>query len=448
MDQFSLGDPDTCLHLEGSGIAPPVMGCAYTPGSGAADETTDRLELHLEGAESELRAVAEALERIFERARRFWQRSFTQPQVLAARSLPADPIWQSPLLDGWLEWSPPGALARTLGAGRLTVHLRRKNYFERQSAEQVLFSNQNAPTGAASLTLANCNDGAGAVPNQRCNYAAIAAGHILGDLPAPAWLTLSNRTNDSDLIQRAWLGLVQNPYNPAQFTLEAESASGGTPQTDSTCSAGYKAACTLSADAETDLLAWTVSGTAAALCAGRVFHLLARFASTGSLSNVRFRLKVYSGSAVVWAGEQFCLPNPTDLIHSLGLVRLPPDPAWDDQFVLVLSGQRTTAATETITLDFLQLFGTDSFVQLEGLSALAYLDSVSFGGSPERVVRYHYATGSHRTDWYAPGSRAVCLIPGAAQLLTVLVQTSTPGVAEIDRQVQLSALYYPRRRAL
>lgn len=327
----------------------------------------------------------------------------------------------------------------------VTITYERDGWWESPSYVDITLTNPNGT--ATSLNIANCNDGTGVSPAVLANYVDIDTTDIDGDLPAPALIALTNAENVAAGNQRIYIGGIgvdSGSYMPTLF-YEAEVASGGTIVADATCSGGNKKTLLLTTDSELNLLLWTI-GTSIILFLGMWYKVIARFASASSLGNVKFRWKIYSGSVVVWSGPQFVCANTTDLIQELGSLPLPPTESWSNQITLVLTGQRTTSATETLYLDYIQFMTAQDSTKLVGIAPQEYSQEL-FAPRYDKLRPFSVRRESY-FDWYAEWNTAIYLNPRQYYRLHFVIQSETAATAEKDRKSTIRVRYRPRYRSI
>lgn len=331
---------------------------------------------------------------------------------------------------------------------RLTYQ--RDGWWERTPVTPPLVTLTNPNGSATVLNVYNCNDGSGSAPTKRQNYVDIDTSDIPGDVPTPLYIEVHNNYNvapGNETLYIGGVGRYSSTELPPLF-LEAESGTGGTSTADATCSGGYKKTLTLTTAAETELLYWTVAS--GGYYAGLWYRILARFASTSSLGVVKFRWQIKSGSSIIWSGPQFLVGDAAEIIQEMGEVQLPTHAMWAGNFVLSLLGQRTTAVTETVYLDFIQLMASACSMKLVGLREHDYDYRVyapdwrslrSLRPARSYDVGYFY-------DWYTQWNDALYVNPGEYYRIHFLSNTDVPGTAEIARSFRVYVRCRPRYRAV
>lgn len=334
---------------------------------------------------------------------------------------------------------------------KVTLVIERAPYWESDET-QVPLSNANGTDVTSGLTVYNCNDGSGSAPNKQQNYAAIAAGVILGDLPAPAKIVATNSYSDG--LYDLWIGHNYTDPANAAWNYEAEAASGGSAAADATCSGGNKKNVTMSTDFETTLLTWSLTAAQLSAAKGQYVHALLRVdnLSLDEYKQARFRAKIIWNLTTIWQSEQVL---PSDLrtmqIRDLFTFRLPPWLAGMDSLAglsLALTGQRTITSSLTIGIDFLQLLPADSFRYLTcngyGIDAGDRLVDDGILG----LLYRESSSGAGRIGILSGYGDAIQLQPGLAQRFYFLQEGIVGGWGQIDRTLSVKISYRPRRRTL
>lgn len=412
------------------------------PGNGI-DDISETIPLQLEGSQTTVRATINGINAFLESARKRDEGGYGDIVYLMTRAGGTAESWRrSAIKDGRLSVTDDGIIAGLSSGTRTpaTLSITRCGYFEDVTKKSVQFYNPNGTIlplpDDDPINLYNCNSGAGTAPSKLYNYAVVDAANITGDLPAPIAITVRNYSGSID---KYYVSLTKSYYGTATPSSYFYDFSG---TADASCSGGSAAVYTLSTDGEADMFAATITGGPLfQQLGGAPYHVIARFRNNTSLANVRFRLKIKNGASTIWTGSSFMLTN-TDIMQDLGVVNLPPGLPYNfGEGVLIISGARTTASTETISLDFIQLFGGD-FAQLVGLATSDVDHNIGFGGRNKVIARS--AGGIPYLDWIAYGANALVLRPGNDNMLLIVSQTSTPGTAEINHLNKIDANYYPR----
>lgn len=417
-------------------------GYSPKPGDGIS-QISETLEIYITGANSAaIQTTINTINQMLQIARERKKTGIGHRIYLMADAENGNNWYGSEVLDGRVTLTEDGVEGGfSNGRAEARLSLTRVGYFESIGENYLPISNSNGTTtsGGTFVNLFNCMDLSGSSPNKLDNHVEVAIANIAGDLPAPVKFQFTNTT--AGALKRLYVGRTLGWYANAVWLPPLYQDQSGA--ADAACSGGAYASASISTDNETDLFTITW-GDVFAYLGGDLYHVMARFRNNTSLANVRFRLKLVSGSVVIWSGPLAPLAT-TDIIQELGVVNLPPgDPTMWSSLSLVISGKRTTAATETIQLDFVQIIGRE-FAKLEYLTPLAQNEDTLFGGALKS--RYRFGTVK-AMDIVVYGAESLTVIPGMVNAFFFLAQTSTANTAEINRKLSIRASYRPRRSTI
>lgn len=432
--------PNGDTSLAGSAIT-LIADYAPIPGNGI-DDISESIAIEIAGNKATIIAAINSINVFLADARARGENGYGDLVYIEARTGTSASWKRSEILDGRCGLTEAGV--RLLDKGLrapATLTITRRGYFEDSTYYSVEFYNTNGTIlpkpNDNPINLYNCNSGAGTAPTKLQNYAIVDAADIIGDLPAPMGLLIGNTAGSIDKYYVSLTTPYEGTATPSYYFYDFSGTA------DATCSGGAAASYTLSTAAEADMFSATMTGGSLfRQLGGAPYHVIARFRNNTSLANVKFRLKIKNGATTVWTGPQFLLPN-TDIMQDLGIVNLPPGLPYNfGSGTLVISGMRTTGVSETIGLDFIQLFGGD-YAELQGLATSDTGHYVNFGGKNKAIVRF--GTGAVLyLDWITYGGNTLMLRPGKDNMFQIVSQTSTAGTAEIDHLNSMSASYYPR----
>ena len=236
---FSLTDGTTTINLaDGTntftlGYVPtsPELSTAQASGVGDGDElssvnlrnVTDTIEMILvQAIKPALQNAVNALESMFFAANRR-QRSKTGPRVYLQMQVDGESdTWRSEILSGRVVLAQT-ALDRWANIkAEVQLHITRRFWWE-GSLTEIELSTSNAAAATGGQTIYNHDDGG----TGHDNWVEIANTEILGTLPAPVKLALTNNTGGAQPYHSFYI--ATNAYNdPANFThiLEGEAATG------------------------------------------------------------------------------------------------------------------------------------------------------------------------------------------------------------------------------
>lgn len=332
----------------------------------------------------------------------------------------------------------------------VSVVLERRAYWEGALA-QIPITNTNGTDNTAGLNIYNCNDGSGTSPNDRVNYCEISADDVIGDMPAPAKLVITNNYNVASAMSRIWIG--HNHHDPENFVwnYEAEDATlmgGVTPDVDPSASGGYDVEFTLANMTETDIMTFSLTADQLSAAGGQYVHAFLRH----SPSSMKFRIRLDWDSVPIWQTDQVI----RDYNENLGLLdlftfRLPPwlENVSDlDTIDLVVTAQRTDYVTSLIGVDFLMLLPADSWRFISAVDAHIDYESRIIDDGPSGEVYRDNGSDEGRVGMLSTWGEGIMLEPGKDQRLYFLTHSRSAGTAEIARSISLKVYYRPRRTSL
>jgi hypothetical protein len=419
----------------------------YVPASDVSVETrTETIEVMGITSNALTRARIQTLENFFTQARQA-AKNKALSRVYLELSLDESLTYRSEIVDGEIcllhstrsiEWLN--------GRIHLSILITCKPFWEGEET-QIPLSNGGDNNNLTGLTVYNHDD----MGAQHDNWVTIAAADVVGDLPAPPRLEITNNYNSGT--RAATIFVAHNIFGNfvnLNHILEAESATGGTPTEDSDSSGGYYNAKSWAVTTETELLDWIISTTLLTACAGNYFRLLLRLATTLAYSDLWLRVKIKMELTTIWESEWSLAPNGFSLFE-LATAQLPAYLAGEGDIYpahLVLYGKRATAGTHTLNVDFLQLSPLDGWrkLQPQGYN-LGYLARLV-----DDMIEDHLYTDSWDTPGklgnYYTASAPLALLPNKTQRLYFLHDTDIGGGSAIIRTFSLKVFYRPRRRSI
>lgn len=426
----------------------------WTPRVGVGGAAVESARVMLLGDLADVRTTTETLTRLFEQAAAY-DRGEAVSRVYAETKYHDDTDWKrSPLtvrVTGMAGVDTAGAIAPTLqavdlglaqGKASFTVTFTRADYWEGAEA-QVALTNDNGTANTTGLPIYGINDGDGTAPAKRVNYAEIAAASVLGDLPAPTRLELTNAYNDADELSSIWIG--QNWTDPAGcvWAYEAEAGATGAPAVGNS---GGQHVVKSVYNSEQVQLAYTLTAEQLSAFGGQAVHAVLRF---GALmldpSYLRFRLRLKSGASILWSSPQVMTATDLSKIHDLYALRMPP---WlpSTSGALTLELLAYSANTRNVYYDTLYLMPADGWRVLKPRPGAAYGEVVVDDAVTDRA--YVASSGGAAVCPVLAQGQPIHLAPGKRQRLYLLLHGWTTGGAEVDRLVTAKLYYRPRWRAL
>ncbi len=361
--------------------------------------------------------------------------------------------WRSRVYDGMVSYNNKLHNYYRRGAIKATITIERDPFWEGPET-QIPLTNGNGTNNTSGLNVFNCNDGIGSAPNKRHNYVQIADTAVIGDLPAPVRLEMTNQFNSSARLSELWIS--HNVYaNPGSFqhVLEGESAialqGGITNQAVSGYSGGYVKEFVWTNANQIPLVRFELNTAYLNAANKRWFKVLGVFSSSAHQGN-RLQLKIMFpvGTILTTVASAQEVLLSAGRIQELGEIQIPPwllssgDLAPVD---LVLYGQKS--GTAYMGIDFLQISPIDGYRVLipRGYGA-AYQVRIVDDGINQQLYTDGWSGGG-KTGHYTSIGKPLRLIPGREQRLYFLQQGNT-GDADITRVLSVKAYYRPRRSGL
>ena len=444
MNTLSLTSFQSSLVLHGPGAAAVICGATRSPAAplpasdGACRETID---LHLQGAPADIDSLISQIEALLAMAE-------SQPGTLGLELATdaASQAWQSPVLDGRLEYLDYGSASRSLGAQTLRLTLRRPDYWQRAPVS-VPLSNHNGSAVTTGLLLENHTDLVHAC------YADLQTAGLPGELPCPARLEILNTEEPGGLVEDLWLGCFVDASpdmpEPPEAVLEGELGLSGlttSAQADTTCSNGQFRRVTWSFDGEVTLLTWTLSSAQLAAFHGRVIRPLIRFANSFSDEDLWAHFNLTCDGTLLGTSGWMLL-KPGLKLQELPALLLPP---WNlpagaapAPLVLALKISRLGSSPCTLDVDFLHLMPADGWRRYTPLQPLAFGASLVEDFAAGLCYVNDPAAGA--LVQHAAAGQAVQVLPGRRQRIYVLHGAAACDVAY---RLRLKVWYTPRRRVV
>lgn len=438
---FSLTDGTTTVNLN-DGTA--VWTTAYelaTAQEGGTD-ATDNLKLLVFGATyAAVQSTLRSMERLLAAAQRR-QVARVGARVYLTAQLDGDAAaWRSEIYAGQLLTA---GLADELRKSKIECALliRRAPFWEGAETELALSGpSQAAATGG--ITIYNYD-----VSATYGNWVQVADTQVLGAIPAPIRLRLTNNSGSAQQYRTIHIGVnaFAGPAT-ADVTLEGEdeATGAGADSTVADNSGGkYWTADDYVSGSGVLLGQWVIPAATMAASAGRWWRLLARGFVAGTVWPVLYD---YLGLQVLWVGGEVTPPNPTSTtqqLMDLGAVPIPPG-AYDASYAACRLGLWGRANP---VVDFFQILGVDAYRRVEipetlTAFAIANGDHLEIDEIEGRAYTVD-ATGRH--PLLSLQESPLVVFPGVTQRLQVLVRL--PLTVPIALTFSVQAWYRPRRLTL
>lgn len=336
---------------------------------------------------------------------------------------------RSEIIDGALETENDffDRVARNHAPVRLW--LKRKNYWEGGSDLQIPLTNENGTNNTTGLTVYNTNDMTGTAPTKRVNYVKVAAASVLGSIPTPPRIEITNTySNGQARLSNIWIGrAIDNATYPLTWFL------------DQTMS--------LNTAASTEQQISLTTLTTAFLNGANGGHFRVFTKYNAAYQDLRLNAALYFPASVALTPMQKAPEVVTGYasVVDLGTLQIPP---WLPnlrgltEVGLRIGGRRTGGFN--VTLSDIFLFPANAFRQLIPRGyGLATTTRLVDDGITDTVWSDGWSPAG-KTGHYSGYGDLITLVPGKDQRLLFLNNTMTGGID--DAQTMTIKLYYRPRR--
>lgn len=329
-----------------------------------ATTVTETLEVLLKGTSAEVISAVNTIEDILIKAQRQVNSIVDSGTYIEYQANSNTTVYRSRILDGRVEWSSEPALRKLPATGdtsvKVYIFITRVGYWEDSETELPL-SNTSASGVAATggRTIYNY-DG---TTTGHDNWVKIDSASIVGRIPAPIKVKLTNTTGSVQSYKHLHIGVNALADSSMSHQIEGESAyvlSDGSSVASGSASNGNLWRVT-NVDTTTRRISFTFNAALMQKTQGRYFRIFGRFLASGS--GVYAKITLRSGSdtgALLAEGNEVLLSGSYD-IKDLGTLPLPAggyNPASEDIWFVI---ELRAATTQTVDLDFLQLYPTESY---------------------------------------------------------------------------------------
>lgn len=330
------------------------------------------------------------------------------------------------------------------------LYISRKPWWE--GAEVAIpLGNLNGTNNTTGLNVYNANDFAGTSPNRQCNFADIAAGVIVGDMPTPVKLTAINKTairgDSRDDLGWLWIGMGHTNPGTVQASYEAESFVAGTSSGTAITAAGVSGGAywrysvpPLAGNAYQSVGGYDLTAAQISAFAGqRVRMILRSIAAMPPAIQIRLRFG-NTGWQTDWVSsrEGFGLGA-----HEMFDIRMPP----------VLEGLpnlgasrlyidiRNTSTAYTVDLDDFHLIPTDGWCEFQ--TAVPTNAQVVIDGTEDRAYSAD-SLGNNRAMLMHYINSGLNLQPGKAHRFYFIQHFNLAYQWDIRQVISVMASYRPR----
>lgn len=437
-----LTDGTTTVVLSGNGST--ILGATYAPQGGGVDvarlaqavrdgqpisrivraNVTESAEVVLQGTTSQIEAVEASIGQLFDRALDRQRTGNGVPVYVEYAKTSSSEVHRSELFYG--RPLPPDEPARRRFAASGTNTVTRVLSWER-----AFYWDGQEVQATSGASVVNHDD------SSNDNHWTVSG--IVGDLPAPVRIVLTNASGASQAYRRFHLASAWDGHDFVHI-LQGE-AGVGTDITDSSCSNGQYGRLVVNVPTG---LAYSFALNTILLnkTKGRWFRLLARVYRPAAALYVKPEIRDSDGLVTLWAGEEVQVGGGSGWqVVDLGRVPLPPGGygvTLGSALRLLLSCR--APATVNFEVDFVQLSPTDSWLDLEQLGySLANGATVTVD-----CMQDLYHTGG----WpiYVPSGGPLMVRPGVSNRF-FLLETEV-GTMTIANAMTVSMWYRPRRVVL
>jgi hypothetical protein len=378
-----------------------------------------------------------------------------------APSVSAD-LWRDRIVQGYLLYDVDLIKRYKQNKAKVSLVIEREGVWNGPEV-QIPLTNPNGTANLTGLRIYNCNDAATAdTTYKRHNYVDIDGDDVEGDLPGSTRLEMVNLYSGTPTPRYIWIG--HNWENPADFVwnFEGEDATitNGSVNSSSSMSGGAYGACgTFYGNGVfTDLFEWAISSAQIDAAAGKLFHVMVRFAASTYIKQMRYRLKInLTGSGgvdpEVWSGSAFYLDSYYGhLIRDMGVIRLPPKLAGytglAEHKLVLQAAHDALDATRTLSIDFVQIMPADGWRSIESIASRWVLNNRMIDDGINGDIYQDDGSGSGKNGAWTGYGKAIELKPGRDQRLYFLAHSGTSDTAPIDMKFAVKLYYRPKKRVL
>jgi len=431
---ISLVQGSTTLVLNGTGAAVPLR-------AGKIDLSAPGLaviECALDGTAAQIASFQQSAEKILMLGGLYASLP-GEDWAYVWVTLPDGSVWRSPVL-GSKTAAAPGPGSRGGGSQGFKLWLEIALWWESTTLTDVALSNHWGTLQTGGLQVDNHQDAG------HDDYVNIAASTILGDVPAPAVLTLSSSVNGLEYLVGQ---CVTNGVAAFTGMLEGESISVGvggitvTPTADAACSSGNYAACGWNGAGVVGG-GWGVDPTSYAARVYRPVLRLRNFVAGGEKILLWVRLTGPAGDILLDA-EGVIMPTDRKLVV-LPPVALPPwskPPAgfsWEGLTPWMVV-QAEGAGAHVLNVDFFQMLPTEGWLRFYCVQPLMTYSQVRYDCGSGQNTRSATAGVTH-----VPEGPGIWLYPGVQQKIFVLNQNAADSAIGTNTTVRVQ--YRARKRVL
>jgi hypothetical protein len=396
---------------------------------------TESIDLHISDSSAALVAAkVQSIERLLDLARQGTLGYLDDKLYLRVQFDHDSLVWRSQILAAKLEMEEgANQIWKKYVRGTLIITLR--YYFETESMQDVAVS--SGPTSSATTSYATIHNNDDAL-SAETNWVQIAAAQVTGSIPAPAKIYVKNISGATRNAYNVFMGnyVFNDPANVDPI-FRGSQADGGDTTPGTT---------------ETEVAYWHL-GTGNLVESfrgqfGRYVVVYGDRPATDTLVRAAFQYRGPVPDADMAVGEQFLNTN-SHYVMDLGALPIPPTryaTGMAENLYLAIKG-KTASGTETVTIDWLQIFptGKGRYRVLEsifGSMTLSNNNEIVDDGPNESA--YLLTSGGDALPLYKPLYTPLYLWPNRLQRIRVLVGSGALSF-EAGEQFGIKIAYRPRR---
>ncbi len=426
------------IVLHGEGTTSPIQGCVRQPTQFlSSGHCLEKLDLVLQGSQSQLRVVITRLQTLLERIRLghdVW--------LLLTPDHTSEP-YQSRLVGGSFGWILNSIKPKGIG---IRLELERQDYWQLPWRSLAL-SNVHGSALEDGIQIDNrCDSQSG-----KQNWCWLAGEALLGDLPAPIRVRVRHDIGLPQNIDRVMIGLNAGRTAPLAV-LEGEQADStlnfGSVM-DPDCHAGAYGLVQWNSTNALKILSWMLPGSQFQGLAGRQLRPLVRLINPLSMKEGTWiSWKLFHGGLVYQSGSyELTIDRALQLLPAIQLPRLHgSQDSWAD-LRLEMHAQNRLAGSTELAIDCIFLFFTDGwrqFIAAQG-GRLAFGEELIDQGDLSQPYIHITHTASDQHAFQAHGN-GLWLVPGEDHLVQLLWDIGLE--MPMDMSCHLRLEYQPRTRML
>jgi hypothetical protein len=269
-------------------------------------------------------------------------------------------VWRSEIVSARLQMGDDTLRLWGNNGAEVLLIVTRRPFWETVAEVAIPLDNTSAGAKTTSgVTIYNHDD----ATTGHDNWVEVAAADVVGNLPAPLRLRLTNNTG-GNVGCRNFYQASNAHFAPTTFAhvIEGESMAGITQVVDSASSAGYfgRATWTTLIAHSVDMFKWPLSSAVLDAAAGGFFRVMVRFASTPP-TGIELQLHVKTTLAQVfslWSGPKITATG--NKLQDLGVLQLPPGASSQNHGDIGLLLTAEYGGTGQLDVDFLHFTPANS----------------------------------------------------------------------------------------